>query len=107
MALGMGHFTFRATLQSVPDRDFIFRIASRLPLLSDFARLDDDHFYPDDVPAPGESAAIFLGPVVGQDRRRSPRSDCRPSFLLCRVLGRRTWPRRSLDPRFSRASVEE
>src|SRR6266498_4157247 len=107
MALGMGNFTFRASLQSLPDRDLIFRIASRLPLLSDFARLDDDYFYHDDVPAPGESTAIFLGPVVGEDRRRSPRSDCCPSFILCRVLGQRTWPRRSLDSRFSRASVEE
>src|SRR6266511_2718711 len=107
MALGMGNFTCRASLQSLPDRDLIFRIASRLPLLSDFAWLDDDYFYPDDLPAPGEFAAIFLGSVVGKDRRRSPRSDCCPSFILCRVLGRRTWPRRSLDSRFSRASVEE
>src|SRR2546422_4784318 len=107
MALGMGHFTFRTSLQSLPDRDLIFRIASRLPLLSDFAQLDDDHFYRDDVPAPGESAAFFLGSMVGEDHRRSPRSNCCSSFILCRVLGRRTWPRRSLDSRFSRASVEE
>ncbi len=64
------------------------------------------HLHNDHLAKAEESTELFLGSVVGQERRRWRRGDRRAASLFRRLLGQRSRPRRSLGQRSGRALDE-